>query len=55
MESRVNVMKMVNSQIELGDVAFPENLDDINQDNQFYAQYISKEEFESIWNKSEYY
>lgn len=47
--------KMVNSQIELGDVAFPENLDDINQDKEFYAQYISKEEFESIWNKSEYY
>ena len=42
--------KMLNSQIELGDVAFPENLDEINQDEQFHAQYISKEEFESMWN-----
>lgn len=46
--------KMINSKIELGDVAFPENLDEINQDEQFHAQYISKKEFESIWNKSEY-
>lgn len=44
--------KMINSQIELADVAFPEDLDEINQDGQFFARYISKEEFESIWNKT---
>lgn len=42
--------KEADLQMELGDVAFPQNLDVINQDKQFYAQYISKEEFESIWN-----
>jgi len=45
--------QMNNSQIELADVAFPEDLDEINQDRQFFAQYISKEKFESIWNKIE--
>lgn len=39
------------SQMELGDAAFPQNLDEINRDRQFYAKYITKEEFESIWNK----
>ncbi len=47
--------KMTNSLIELGDVEFPENLDEINQDKQFYAKYISREEFESIWNSNKYY
>lgn len=47
--------KMTDTQIELGDVAFPENLDEINEDKQFHAQYISKEEFESVWNRKEYY
>lgn len=39
------------SQMELGDAAFSQNLDEINRDRQFYAKYITKEEFESIWNK----
>ncbi|NBH16533.1 hypothetical protein D3Z55_03365 [Clostridiaceae bacterium] len=43
--------KMIHSQNELADVAFPEDLDEINQDRQFFTQYINKEEFESLWNK----
>ena len=42
---------MIHSQNELADVAFPEDLDEINQDRQFFTQYINKEEFESLWNK----
>lgn len=37
--------KTIDPQIELGDVAFPEDLDEIDQDIQFFARYISKEEF----------
>lgn len=47
--------QLTDSLTALGDVAFPENLDEINQDKQFYAEYISREEFESIWNKDKYY
>ncbi len=41
--------EMINSQIELADVPFPVNLEEINQDKQFYAKYISKEEFQEKW------
>lgn len=44
--------EMVDSQIELADIPFPLNLDEINEDKQFLAKYISKEDFEKIWNKS---
>lgn len=30
----------------LGEIAFPQNLDEINQNKQFWARYIEKEEFE---------
>ncbi len=45
--------EMVDSQIELADVPFPLNLDEINEDKQFLAKYISKEDFEKIWNKND--
>lgn len=47
--------QIADPQIKLGDVEFPENLDEINQYKQFYAKYISQEEFESIWNSNKYY
>lgn len=44
--------KMIDPQIELADVVFPEDLDEISQDRQFFARYISKEEFEKMWEHS---
>ncbi|MBD5473298.1 MAG: hypothetical protein HDR20_10555 [Lachnospiraceae bacterium] len=41
--------EILNSPIELADIAFPENIDEINRDKQFYAKYITKKEFEKIW------
>ena len=38
------------SEIELADIQFPEDLNEINQDKQFHAMYIEKKEFERIWN-----
>lgn len=40
---------MTDLQLNLADIPFPLNLDEINQDKQFYATHISKEEFERIW------
>ena len=36
---------------QLSDVKFPENLDEINQYQEFCAKYVSQEEFETMWNK----
>ena len=41
--------EILSSQIELADVAFPENIDEINRDRQFCAKYITKEDFERMW------
>lgn len=43
--------KMINSEIVLADVPFPDDIEEINQDAQFNAKYIGKNEFESLWNK----
>lgn len=41
--------EILNSSIDLADIAFPENIDEINQDKQFHAKYITKKDFEKIW------
>lgn len=43
--------QMTDSLFRLADVKFPENLDEINQYQEFCAKYISQEEFETMWNK----
>lgn len=44
--------QMTDSLFRLADVRFPENLDEINQYQEFCAKYISQEEFEKIWNST---
>lgn len=43
--------QMTDSLFQLSDVKFPENLDEINQYQEFCAKYVSQEEFETMWNK----
>ena len=41
--------EILNSSIDLADIAFPENIDEINRDKQFHAKYITKKDFEKFW------